>query len=139
MRQRPDGFLYYQISIWNSKRCISSGPFTDWDPRSWTRYYGDGSWTCVGPDGTPLPTVRLENFRDGLEDFAYAKLLEAKLMARTGGSQLAATTPDDAWSRRAKELLAVPSDVMDTMKNYTGDPAAVYRWRDAMADLLEAP
>jgi hypothetical protein len=26
---------------------------------------------------------------------------------------------------------------MDTMRNYTGDPAAVYRWRDAMADLLE--
>jgi len=25
------------------------------------------------------------------------------------------------------------------MENYTGDPAAVYRWRDAMADLLESP
>ena len=131
VRQRPDGFLYYQISIWNSKRCIESGPFTDWDPRSWTKFHGDGSWTCVGPGGTPLPTVRLENFRDGLEDFAYAKLLEAKL------AQHAAA--DDDWAKRAKELLAVPRDVMDTMENYTGDPAAVYRWRDAMADLLESP
>ena len=26
---------------------------------------------------------------------------------------------------------------MDTMTNYTGDPAAVLRWRDAMADLIE--
>ena len=52
-KQRPDGFLYYQISIWNSRRPITSGPFTDWDPRSWTTYHGDGSWTCVGPDGTP--------------------------------------------------------------------------------------
>ena len=43
------------------------------------------------------------------------------------------------WAKRAKELLAVPRDVMDTMENYTGDPAAVYRWRDAMADLLESP
>ena len=41
--------------------------------------------------------------------------------------------------RRARELLAVPRDVMDTMRNYTGDPAAVYRWRNAMADLLESP
>ena len=131
VRQRPDGFLYYQISIWNSKRCITSGPFTDWDPRSWTKYYGDGSWTCVGPDGTPLPTIRLENFRDGLEDYAYALLLEKKLKSHAD--------PNDAWAKRARELLAVPRDVMDTMRNYTGDPAAVYRWRDAMADLLESP
>ncbi len=130
VRQRPDGFLYYQISIWNSKRCITSGPFTDWDPRSWTKYHGDGSWTCVGPDGTPLPTVRLENFRDGLEDYAYALLLEKKLKSHAD--------PNDAWAKRARELLAVPRDVMDTMRNYTGDPAAVYRWRDAMADLLES-
>ena len=129
VRQRPDGFLYYQISIWNSKRCITSGPFTDWDPRSWTKYYGDGSWTCVGPDGTPLPTIRLENFRDGLEDYAYALLLEKKLKSHAD--------QNDAWAKRARELLAVPHDVMDTMRNYTGDPAAVYRWRDAMADLME--
>ena len=136
-RQRPDGFLYYQITIWNSPRCITSGPFTDWDPRSWTRYHGDGSWTCVGPDGKPLPTVRLENFRDGLEDFAYALELERKLKARTGGSQLVATASDDAWVRKAKELLAVPGDVMQSMTQFTGDPDAVLRWRDAMADLIE--
>ena len=130
-RQRPDGFLYYQITIWNSKRCITSGPFTDWDPRSWTRYHGDGSWTCVGPDGKPLPTVRLENFRDGLEDYAYALALEKKLKARAN--------QDDAWAKRAKELLAVPGDVMQSMTQFTGDPAAVLRWRDAMADLIETP
>ncbi len=130
VRMRPDGFLYYQISIWNSRKCITSGPYTDWDPRSWTRYHGDGSWTCVGPGGRPLPTVRLENFRDGLEDFAYAQLLERKLAARAD--------KNDSWSRRARELLAVPRTVMDSMTNYTDDPAAVYDWRDGMADLLEA-
>ncbi|MBR1921201.1 MAG: DUF4091 domain-containing protein, partial [Kiritimatiellae bacterium] len=130
VRQRPDGFLYYQISLWNSKRCITSGPFTDWDPRSWTTYHGDGSWTCAGPDGTPLPTVRLENFRDGLEDYAYALALEGKLKGRAA--------KDGAWAARARELLAVPGDVMQTMTQFTGDPAAVLRWRDAMADLIEA-
>ncbi len=130
VRMRPDGFLYYQISIWNSKRCITSGPFTDWDPRSWTTFHGDGAWTCAGPDGTPVPTIRLENFRDGLEDFAYAKLLEARLAAHTDA--------DDEWSRKAKETLAVPKDVMETMTKYTDDPSAVYRWRDAMADLIES-
>lgn len=131
VRMRPDAFLYYQTTLWNSKRCIESGPFTDWDPRSWTSYHGDGAWTCVGPDGRPVPTVRLENFRDGLEDYAYAKLLEKKLSERKGAAA------EDGWSRRARELLAVPVSVMDTMTNYTDDPSAVYAWRDAIADLIE--
>ena len=79
VRMRPDGFLYYQISVWKGNKCIEKGPFTDWNPANDLQYNGDGSWVCVGPDGIPLPTIRLENFRDGLEDYAYAKLLEEKL------------------------------------------------------------
>ena len=64
----------------------------------------------------------------------------------------------DKWSLKAKELLVVPNTVLDardvpqpelkpgdwkgckvmySMTNYTEDPAAVYRWRNAMADLIE--
>ena len=39
---------------------------------------GDGCWMHAGPDGVPLATIRLENFRDGLEDLWYAKLYEKK-------------------------------------------------------------
>ena len=141
VRMRPDGFLYYQITRWNCENCIESGPFTDWNPISHFnkgQYHGDGSWTCVGPDGTPIPTIRLENFRDGLEDYAYAKLLEEKL--REVESSFAKAMEDKSsenWMRRAKAALAVPCEVMDTMTNYTDDPAALYRWRDEMADLIE--
>jgi len=136
VRMRPDGFLYYQISIWNSPRCIEGGPFTDWLAQSWMTWHGDGQWTCVGPDGKPLPTIRLENFRDGLEDYAYAKLLEQKLR-EVESSKLKVESDGGVWVSRAKELLAVPREVMDTLKNFTDDPAVLYRWRDAMADLIE--
>lgn len=132
-RQRPDGFLYYQISIWNSQHPITSGPFTDWDPRSWTTYHGDGSWTCVGPDGTPLPTVRLENFRDGLEDYAYARILEATAAKVEAGPERAGKAE---WLANARKLLAVPEDVMKSMTDYTRDPAALYRWRNAMGEAI---
>ncbi|MBR4617446.1 MAG: DUF4091 domain-containing protein, partial [Kiritimatiellae bacterium] len=82
VRMRPDGFLYYQLSYWNSERVIDSGPFVDyWNPDSQnTRSVnGDGILAYTGPDGRPIPCIRLENFRDGLEDYAYAKLLEEKL------------------------------------------------------------
>ena len=127
-KYRPDGFLYYQTSIWNSPRPISGdSAFTGWVARSWTSYHGDGSWTCCGPDGTPLATVRLENFRDGLEDYAYVRLLEKKLAANPGAP----------WAEEAKKLLAVPENVVKDMKNYTYDPAVIYAWRDAIADLIE--
>lgn len=128
VRMRPDGFLYYQISLWNARRPISGrNAFTDWTARSWTTYHGDGSWCCCGPDGIPLATIRLENFRDGLEDYQYALALERGLKAH----------PDAPWAAKARELLAVPATVMRSMTDYTYDPFVLLAWRNAMADLLE--
>ena len=134
-KYRPDGFLYYQISIWNGKP-ITAGPFTEWDPRSWTTYHGDGSWTCLGPGGTPLPTIRLENFRDGLEDYAYARILEATIARAEASPDLRARRAD--WLAKAKVLLIVPDDVAKSLTEYTHDPAAVYRYRDGLAEAIEA-
>lgn len=130
-KYRPDGFLYYQISIWNAQKPITSGPFTDWDPRSWTTYHGDGSWTCVGPDGTPLPTIRLENFRDGLEDYAYAVILEHIIQAYEAKPQL--TAEEQAWLKEAKAALAVPEKLVKSMSEYSREPAELYAWRNRMA------
>ena len=127
VRMRPDGFLYYQTSRWNASRPLDGKPFTEWNPRSGLRFHAIGQLFYVGPDGIPVASQRAENFRDGLEDLAYAKLLRERL----------AEAPSAPWSRRAEELLAVPQDVMVSMTNYTHSAAAVYRWRDAMADLIE--
>ncbi len=134
-KYRPDGFLYYQISIWNSRKPITSGPFTDWDPRSWTVYHGDGSWTCVGPDGTPLPTIRLENFRDGLEDYAYVRALEAAI--KQVESDPKPTGKKTAWLKKAQALLEVPADVMKSKTEYTRDPAVLYAYRHRLAEAIE--
>ena len=116
VKYRPDGFLYYQVSIWNSHRCIS-GPdtFTDWEPRSWTRFHGDGSWFCCGPDGTPLATLRIENFRDGLEDYAYAM----------------------EYERITGRKCEVPPEVCRSVWQYSDDPAVIYAWRDRIAEAIE--
>ena len=130
VKYRPDGFLYYWTTAWGkNKGRIEGGPFTDWNPCSYKDYHGDGSWICRGPGDVPLPTIRMENYRDGLEDYAYAMILGAKLVVRAD--------KDDEWGRRAKELLAVPREVVDSVRNYTDDPAVIYRWRDEMADLIE--
>jgi hypothetical protein len=132
-KYRPDGFLYYQTSIWNSDP-ITDGPFTTWDPRSWTSYHGDGSWTCLGPDSTPLATIRLENFRDGLEDYAYALLLEEAIEQVEGTAKPSAE--QTAWLAEARSALEVPDRLSRSMTEYTDKPADVYRWRRGMARAL---
>ena len=133
-RERPDGFLYYQISIWNARHPIAAGPFTDWEPRSWTTYHGDGSWTCVGPGGGPLPTLRLENFRDGLEDFAYVRILEDLVRTREAG---ALDESGKVWLAAAKAAMAVPETLVKSQTDYARDPAVLYAWRNGFADLIE--
>jgi len=135
-KYRPDGFLYYQISIWNSRRPITSGPFTDWNPRSWTSYHGDGSWTCVGPDGTPLPTIRLENFRDGLEDYAYFRLLEY-LVRQFEAKRSELSAQQQAWLTEARTALQVPVALVKSIQEYSRDPALLYEYRNRLGELIE--
>jgi hypothetical protein len=131
-KYEPDGFLYYQISIWRSESPIVSGPFTEWNPTSWTTYHGDGSWTCVGPGGKPVPTIRLENFRDGLEDLAYVRLLEEAVRRRE------ASLPEDReWLATAKAALEVPAALVKSLTVYSRDPGDLYGWREQIADLIE--
>ena len=122
-KYRPDGFLYYSLSIWNENKPIENGPFTEWNPVSWTTYHGDGSLLCSGPGGKPVPTIRLENYRDGMEDFAYACILEEivrRYEARDerlsadeeqwlAEARAALTRAGGHWSRQWPNTLAIPN------------------------------
>ena len=114
-KMRPDGFLYYQTSIWNSDRPITGGPFTGWNPDSYYNYHGDGSLLRVGPDGMPLATQRLENFRDGLEDLWYVLLL-----------------------RQRDVEVPVPDSLVKNTADFSRDPARLERWRNQLADMIES-
>ena len=120
IKYRPEGFLYYSIGAWRKNMPVTDGPFTSWDPLSWgspgNEYHGDGSWTIPGPDGRPLETVRLYNFRDGLEDYAYAKLL----FERTG-----------KWPE-------IPDSIVESVTNYNSSASVHYRWRDDLAARIES-
>ena len=83
-----------------------------------------------------MPTIRLENFRDGLEDYAYAMILEA--IVRQREAQSASLSPQQKeWLAEAKAALQVPQDLMRDMTDYSREPAKVYSWRNHMGDLIE--
>ena len=126
---KTDGFLYWQVGKWHSPRTLGTDPFTDWVAASCFGFNGEGCIAGVGPGGIPLPTVRLENFRDGLEDYAYVALLKERI---------AAHGMDGEWTRRAKALVAVPPSLVKALDCFNDDPAALYAWRDEVADMLES-
>ena len=136
-KYRPDGFLYYSLSIWNQNKPIESGPFTEWDPVSWTTYHGDGSLFCSGPGGKPVPTIRLENYRDGLEDFAYACILE-EIIRRFEERGDALTTAQRTWLSDARRALLVPEALVLDLAEYSRDPQQLYAYRERMAELIDS-
>lgn len=134
-KYRPDGFLYYSLNWWNNNQPLSTGPFTDWNPVSWPGYHGDGSLLAFGPEGKPIPSIRLENFRDGLEDYAYACILDE--IIRRYEAQPRLSPSQRKWLVEAKKTLPVPESLVTSMSAFSKDPAAVYAWRDHMGGLID--
>jgi len=135
-KYRPDGFLYYSLSIWNQNEPIESGPFTDWNPVSWTTYHGDGSLLCSGPGGKPVPTIRLENYRDGMEDYAYVCILE-EIVRQQEAKRTELSETQRQWLAEATAALAVPETLVKTMSEYSHDPRVLYMYRDRLGDLID--
>ncbi len=116
-KYRPGGFLYYAVNRWPlNEKVITGGPRTDWNPASFRTYNGDGSIMCAGPNG-PLATIRLENIRDGIEDYEYYLLLR-KLINQTGTSQ---------------QIGMVADSVVTDLTHYTHDPKVVLVERERVA------
>ena len=147
-KYQSGGFLYYSIARWPRwddewspllqennylNVPITSGPYTDWFPKSFgagTGNNGDGSLFCAGPDG-PLPTIRTENIRDGLEDYEYLNLLADLVEALQARGSL---TPEElTWISSSQQLLAVPSNIVGSLTNYTRVPGQLENYREQLA------
>ena len=135
------GFLYYQTTMWASNMhtkpaadwevdhedpaalaAIEAGkrwPEVPWNTFTFSRFNGDGLLVYPGPHETPLSTVRLENIRDGIEDYEMLCVL-ANL-----AKDLPVLGKPSALGRRAQELLAVNPDLTTDLTHYTTDPKVI--------------
>ena len=140
-KYKVGGFLHYAVANWPiglDNDPITSGPYTSWDSRTiynegasgWVN--GDGSLFCPGPTG-PVPTIRLENMRDGLEDYEYLTLLKST----TRIINRCPTTPEQlTFVSEANALLAMPVEVVTDLTAYTRDPAVLYNFRQQVAQKI---
>lgn len=134
---RPDGFLYWEIGDWIASGAndnhdplqITQGSYCDWDPRTLgLRNNGDGTLFLPGPERI-IPTIRLANFRDGMEDYEYFILLE----------KLKNQSSDAGLKAQAEEVLKINSDLVGSYPlEHTYSSDAVYAERAKVAELIVA-
>lgn len=91
-------------------------------------YTGDATQPVT--DG-PVPTIRLEMLRDGLEDYEYFVILK-RVLAEKG------TKVDAALRASTAALLIVPESVSRSLTEFNTDPAAMQVHREKLARAIEA-
>jgi len=86
-----DGFEHWSTNyFWRNtlkgKPMDQKWPNIPWDSRTYYYFNGEGQLVYPGPDGTPYSSVRLENFRDGMDDYEYLYLLKELLSKYEGNT-----------------------------------------------------
>ena len=136
------GCLYWCINReWTENASQAVGwPATEWEPRYFNSLNGkeniesgQGNLCYPGPGGRLWPSLRLENVRDGIEDFEYLTLLDRRTADIRGGNR-----PGEKQDLSAAEtLLALPDDVVASTARWTRDPRVLAAFRDRVATMLE--
>jgi hypothetical protein len=117
---------------------VDTGPFTEWDACAFIApYNGEGYLAYPGKNGLPMASLRLENFRVGLEDLAYWMILRATAESiRSSGNHLPSEQRD--WLRRADEALVVPTELVTSPYEFSTDPEMLTEYRNRLAELIES-
>jgi hypothetical protein len=98
--------------------------------RSVSRTNGGGNLLYPGENFQPLPSIRLKNLRDGMQDYEYFVMLRQQVDAlkKRGGQ--------DALVREAEAALAIDDNVVGGATSFTKDPAELLAFRDKVIDLV---
>ncbi len=141
-----DGFehwstTYFWRNVKKGKPMSEKWPNAGWDSRTYHFYNGEGQLIYPGPDGWPLPSIRLEIFRDSMEDYEYLNILN-ELLEKTPGKT------DDPYHQSARQLLMVdeymlkkyPMEVKDTQEHtirFPDQPERILDVREKIATTIE--
>lgn len=128
------GFLYYLIDFYEPETNWNMNA-PKWPEKAWNTLSfntnSDGILIYPGPDASPLASTRLENLRDGIEDYealAVLRGLTEQLAAKGGHEEVLASTRD---------VLNVRPEVSKSWTEYTQEPARIRTAREEVDGLIE--
>lgn len=125
------GFEYWSADSWGQDlKHLGAHPFltkveTNWKANTFGKYNGDGYLLYPGPNGSVLSSIRLENLRDGIEDYEMLGLLRDRVaQAKSKGVDVS----------EAEKLLAIDNSVCRSDLTYTHDPQVLLTERRRVAE-----
>lgn len=126
-----EGVLYYATNRWlladhANQHLVDDGIFSNWNPATFNGTAGDGSLFYPGPNG-PMASIRIENFRDGMEDYNLLWTLRHDLSEHPEAP---------AGLRQQARRLLTADDVVTNDRAFTEDPATYRDWRNQVAKVI---
>jgi hypothetical protein len=132
---------YYWRNVQKGKPMDQKWPNVPWDSRTYYYFNGEGQLVYPGPDGVPYSSIRLENFRDGMEDYEYLFRLK----------ELLSKYSNDTTNTRLNEyrqllnpenylLYKYPRKIKVTLENtlrYPDEPELILETRQKIALAIE--
>jgi hypothetical protein len=116
-------------------------PNVPWDSRTYFYFNGEGQLVYPGPEGEIYSSVRLENFRDGMDDYEYLYKLK-ELLSKYEGNM---TDPELKSYRQLLYpedylLHKYPREIKRTLENtlrYPDQPEKILDTREKIAKAIE--
>ena len=132
------GYEYWGYNFWGSNVTPEGEPrwpAVEWNSYAYDHTNGDGQICYPGPGGRPLPSLRLEVNRDGIEDWEALWLLED--LARTARElKLDRERRVAGLVSRAQALADVPPQLVSDLTHYTKDPREILSAREQVSRLI---
>jgi len=122
------GFLYWCVNWWPNVDPFKSAMNTDWEQN------GNGLMYYPGENG-PIESLRLEVFRDGMEDYEYLQLL-TEVIQKVKDKGLLQSNQELISS--AEKLLNVSTDIVQSTTKFTKDTQLLMQRRQKIAETIEA-
>ncbi len=139
------GFLYWAVCWWDgfASPADSQVHFPDIPLRiedhimyKRAKVNGDGFLMYPDKDFNPMPSIRLEVIRDGVEDYEYFVLLDL-LIERFSASPESKSEQNKALLQKARELSRVPETISKDIVSFTRDPKTIFDQRKALGEMIE--
>ncbi|MBQ9446976.1 MAG: DUF4091 domain-containing protein [Victivallales bacterium] len=129
------GFLYYLINHYQpTKNWNMNAP--KWPDEPWNCFSyntnSDGILIYPGPDAMPLASTRLENLRDGIEDYEALAILQELAAKFTPKND-----DEKALLAEAEELVKVPAELSESWTKFTKDPKIIEKTRAKIDELIQ--
>jgi len=132
---------YYWRNTHPGKPMNEKWPNTKWDSRTYMDFHGEGQLVYPGPDGACIPSLRLEIFRDGMDDYEYLYRLK-ELLEKCEQKNISIDLNPYRQLLKLEEYLLVkyPEDLTMTQENtirYPDQPLRFFETRDNLAIAIE--